>query len=82
MQTEFQIFDVNFFHIAREVCILNECKSIIFFFRFGKILTQLTTGGSRDAEMATPINGPAAPNSSATATPDPDVNALTNKTRK
>lgn len=41
-----------------------------------KILTQLTTGGRRDAEIATPINGPAAPSSNANATPVPDVNAL------
>lgn len=40
------------------------------------ILTQLTTGGKRDAEIATPINGPAAPSNNANATPVPDVSAL------
>lgn len=40
------------------------------------LLTQLTTGGRRDAEIATPINGPAAPSNKANATPVPDVNAL------
>lgn len=40
------------------------------------LLTQLTTGGKRDAEIATPINGPAAPSNNANATPVPDVNAL------
>lgn len=39
------------------------------------ILTQLTTGGSREADMATPIKGPAEPWSKATATPVPDVRA-------
>lgn len=39
------------------------------------LLTQLTTGGSREADMATPISGPAEPWSKATATPVPDVNA-------
>lgn len=39
------------------------------------ILTQLTMGGNRDAEMATPINGPAEPCSNARATPEPDVSA-------
>lgn len=38
-------------------------------------LTQFTTGGNKDAEIATPISGPAAPSSKATATPEPDVNA-------
>lgn len=37
--------------------------------------TQLTTGGKREAEIATPISGPTAPCSKATATPVPDVNA-------
>lgn len=36
----------------------------------------MTTGGKRDAEIATPINGPAAPSNNANATPVPDVNAL------
>lgn len=40
-----------------------------------KVLTQFTTGGKSDAEIATPIIGPAAPSSSASATPVPDVNA-------
>lgn len=40
------------------------------------LLTQFTTGGKRDAEIATPINGPAAPSNNANATPVPDVNAL------
>lgn len=40
------------------------------------LLTQLTTGGKSDAEIATPINGPAAPSNNANATPVPDVNAL------
>jgi hypothetical protein len=44
-------------------------------FRRFKILTQLTTGGRREAEIATPINGPALPWSKATATPEPDVKA-------
>lgn len=35
----------------------------------------MTTGGNRDADIATPINGPAAPSSNASATPVPDVNA-------
>lgn len=39
------------------------------------ILTQLTTGGSSEAEIATPISGPADPWSNATATPLPDVSA-------
>lgn len=39
------------------------------------ILTQFTTGGNRDADMATPIRGPAEPCSKATATPVPDVRA-------
>lgn len=39
------------------------------------ILTQFTTGGNNDAEIATPINGPAAPKSNATATPEPEVRA-------
>lgn len=38
-------------------------------------LTQLTTGGKSDAEIATPIIGPAAPRSRARATPVPDVRA-------
>lgn len=38
-------------------------------------LTQFTMGGSSDAEIATPISGPAAPCSKATATPVPDVSA-------
>lgn len=38
-------------------------------------LTQFTTGGSSDAEMATPMSGPTAPCRSATATPVPDVKA-------
>lgn len=37
--------------------------------------TQLTTGGRSDAEIATPINGPADPCNKATATPVPDVKA-------
>lgn len=36
---------------------------------------QLTTGGRSDAEIATPINGPADPCSKATATPLPEVKA-------
>uniref|UniRef100_A0A8W7P6R9 Uncharacterized protein n=1 Tax=Anopheles coluzzii TaxID=1518534 RepID=A0A8W7P6R9_ANOCL len=36
---------------------------------------QFTTGGNSEAEIATPINGPADPWSSATATPLPDVSA-------
>lgn len=43
------------------------------------ILTQLTTGGKRDAEIATPINGPDAPSNNANATPEPDVNALSKR---
>lgn len=39
------------------------------------LLTQLTNGGKSDAEIATPIIGPAAPRSNANATPVPDVNA-------
>lgn len=39
------------------------------------MLTQLTTGGKSDAEIATPIIGPAAPRSKANATPVPDVSA-------
>lgn len=39
------------------------------------MLTQLTTGGKSDAEIATPIIGPAAPSSRANATPVPDVSA-------
>lgn len=38
-------------------------------------LTQLTTGGSRDAEIATPIRGPLLPWSRATATPVPEGRA-------
>lgn len=38
-------------------------------------LTQLTTGGSREAEIAMPISGPALPWSKAKATPVPDVKA-------
>lgn len=37
--------------------------------------TQFTTGGSSDADIATPISGPTEPCSRATATPVPDVNA-------
>lgn len=40
-----------------------------------KILTQLTTGGNNEADIATPINGPDAPKSSANATPEPEVSA-------
>lgn len=40
-----------------------------------KILTQFTTGGNNDADIATPIKGPDAPSSSANATPEPDVSA-------
>lgn len=40
-----------------------------------EVLTQFTTGGKSDAEIATPIIGPAAPSSRASATPVPDVNA-------
>lgn len=39
------------------------------------IRTQLTTGGRSEADMATPINGPAEPCNKATATPLPDVRA-------
>lgn len=39
------------------------------------VLTQFTTGGSNDADIATPINGPFIPCSNANATPDPDVKA-------
>jgi hypothetical protein len=38
-------------------------------------LTALTTGGSKLAEIATPINGPALPINKATATPVPEVKA-------
>lgn len=51
----------------------------IFFFvcveSVATMLTQLTTGGKSDADIATPIKGPAAPRSKANATPVPDVNA-------
>lgn len=40
-----------------------------------QILTQLTVGGSREADMATPIRGPALPCSKANATPVPDGRA-------
>lgn len=40
-----------------------------------RFLTQLTTGGSNEADMATPINGPLLPCSKATATPVPDGRA-------
>lgn len=40
-----------------------------------KKLTQFTTGGNKEAEMATPIKGPAAPCNKATATPVPEVKA-------
>lgn len=40
-----------------------------------KQLTQFTTGGNREAEIATPIKGPAAPCNRATATPVPEVRA-------
>lgn len=46
------------------------------------ILTQFTTGGSSDAEMATPINGPADPWSSAIATPVPDIKAHNTATQR
>jgi len=39
------------------------------------ILTQLTAGGSSEADMATPIRGPALPWSKANATPVPDGRA-------
>lgn len=42
---------------------------------YSEWLTQLTTGGRREALIATPINGPALPCRRATATPLPDVNA-------
>lgn len=45
-------------------------------------LTQLTTGGRRDAEIATPINGPAEPCNKATATPLPEVKAHKTPTNK
>jgi len=38
-------------------------------------LTQLTTGGSNEADMATPINGPLLPCNKATATPVPEGRA-------
>lgn len=38
-------------------------------------LTQLTTGGSSDAEIAIPIRGPALPWRRAKATPVPEVRA-------
>lgn len=40
-----------------------------------RILTQFTTGGSKEAEIAIPISGPALPWSRANATPVPDVKA-------
>lgn len=46
------------------------------------LLTQFTTGGSSDAEIATPINGPAAPWSSAIATPVPDIKAHKTATQR
>lgn len=49
--------------------IIRFCRNVI------RRLTQLTTGGNRDADIATPINGPADPSSNASATPVPDVNA-------
>jgi len=42
---------------------------------FDDFLTQLTTGGNNEADMATPINGPLLPCSRATATPVPDGRA-------
>lgn len=47
----------------------------VHFCKFNTILTQLTTGGKSEADIATPINGPTAPCSKATATPVPEVNA-------
>lgn len=38
-------------------------------------LTQLTTGGNNEADIATPINGPLLPCSKAIATPVPDGSA-------
>lgn len=39
------------------------------------MLTQFTTGGNNEADMATPISGPLLPCSNATATPVPEGNA-------
>lgn len=39
------------------------------------LLTQFTTGGNNEAEIATPISGPAEPCNNATATPVPEVKA-------
>jgi len=39
------------------------------------VLTQLTTGGNNEADIATPIKGPLLPCSRATATPVPDGRA-------
>lgn len=47
-----------------------------------KKLTQLTTGGRREADIATPINGPAEPCNKATATPLPEVKAHKTPTNK
>ena len=47
----------------------------LYIYGYCFVLTQFTTGGNKEADIATPIKGPLLPCNNATATPVPDGKA-------